>query len=143
VEEVKNEQREIPQIRKENFAKGTIKHYVNNVKILVKRGANILDPESVKMTIAKPNWSDIRKVKLYYSYDAFVRMLGKNWDMPKLRIQQKLGFCPTERSVNQAIAGFGKKVSTKIQLIAETGMRSGEADNLEWNQINVNSSTIQ
>ena len=129
-------------LTKENYAKLTIKRYVNDIKLLVKRGANILDCESVKMTIAKQNWNDNRKIKVYYVYNAFVRMLGKTWDMPRLRIEQKLGFCPTERTVQQAIAGFGKKVSIMIQLIAETGIRAGEANNLEWNQINFKTATI-
>ncbi len=129
-------------LKKENYAKLTIKRYVNDLKLLAKRGANLLDPESVKMTIANQNWCDNRKIKLYYVYDAFEKMRGKDWNMPRLRPQQKLGFCPTQRTVNQAIAGFGKKVSIKAQLIAETGMRSGEADNMEWSQINFETATI-
>jgi integrase len=129
-------------LKKENYAELTIRAYVNNVKILAKRGANILNPESIKTIIAKQKWSDVRKVRLYYAYDAFTQMLSISWVMPRIRVQQKIGFCPTERTVNQAIAGFGKKVSIKIQLIAETGMRSGEADSLRWDQINFKNATI-
>lgn len=38
--------------------------------------------------------------------------------------------------------GILKKVSLKIQLIAETGIRSGEADRLMWNQISFNTTAI-
>lgn len=62
--------------------------------------------------------------------------------MPRIRTQQKIGFCPTEKTVNQAIAGLGKKISIAIQLVKETGIRSGEADNMRWDQINFENGTI-
>jgi len=65
----------------------------------------------------------------YWVYDLFLKMLGHTWEMPRARWTQKLGFCPTEKTVNQAIARFGKKISIVIQLIKETGIRSGEGDN--------------
>lgn len=82
------------------------KHCVTDILLLVKRGADISNPESVKIIISKQKWSDTRRVKVYYAYDTFVRILGKIWDMPKIRVQKKLGFCPTEKTVNQAITGF-------------------------------------
>jgi len=129
-------------LKRENYAESTIGRYVKEIELLVKRGANILDPEDVKETIAKQEWCDNRRTQVYWVYDAFAKMLRIGWDLPKIRIQQKIGFCPTEKTVNQAIAGLGNKISIAIQLIKETGIRSGEADNLRWNQINFETGTI-
>jgi len=129
-------------LKKENYAESTIQRYVKEIKLLAKRGANLLDPESVKEVIARQKWVDNRRAQTYHVYNAFAKMLGKTWGMPRVRVQQKIGFCPTEKTVNQAIAGFGKKISIMVQLIKETGMRSGEADGLEWSQINFETSII-
>jgi len=129
-------------LKKENYSNSTIQRYVKEIKLLAKRGANLLDPESVKEIIARQKWVDNRRAQVYHVYNAFAKMLGKTWIMPRVRLRQKIGFCPTEKTVNQAIAGFGKKISIMIQLIKETGMRSGEADNLEWSQINFETDAI-
>jgi len=129
-------------MKKENYAESTIQRYVKEIERLAKRGANILDPESVKEVITKQEWCDNRKAQVYWVYDLFLRMLGKTWEMPRIRLQQKIGFCPTEKTLNQAIAGFGKKVSIMIQLIKEVGCRSSEADHMKWSQINFDTQKI-
>jgi len=62
-------------LKRENYAESTIGRYVKEIKLLIKRGANILDPEDVKETIAKQKWCDNRRAQVYYVYDAFVKML--------------------------------------------------------------------
>jgi len=59
-------------------------------------------------------------------------MSGSTWQPPKFMKVEKLPFIPTGEEVSQLIAGSSKKVSTFLQLLMETGMRSGEAWNLKW-----------
>jgi integrase/recombinase XerC len=60
-------------------------------------------------------------------------MFGKTWLMPKYTFHQKLPeFLPTEEEIDQLIAGTGRKVSTLLQLIKETGMRIGECLSITW-----------
>lgn len=129
-------------LKKNNYAESTIKQYVKEIMLLSKRGANLLNPESVKEVIAKQKWCDNRKVHVYWVYDGFLRMLGRSWKMPGIRIQHRMGFCPTEETLDQAIAGFGKRVSIMCQLIKETGCRGGEAQDMTWSQINFKTGTI-
>ena len=129
-------------LKRNNYAELTIKQYVKEIKLLSKRGANLLNPENVKKLIAKQKWCSNRKVHVYWVYDGFLRMLGRSWEMPRTRIQHRMGFCPTEETLNQAIAGLGKRVSIMCQLIKETGCRSGEAQSMKWSQINFKTSTI-
>lgn len=51
-------------------------------------------------------------------------------------MQERLPFCPHESTIDQIIAGAGKKISIAFQVIKETGCRAGGMDRLEWTQIN-------
>lgn len=119
-------------LMKNGYKPSTIKRYTHELELLAKRGANILEPESVKETIALHTWEDSRKLGICHVYNAFLNVIGETWVMPKYKPVQKHPFVPTESTLNQIIAGTGKKTSTYFQLLKETGMRSGEADHLKW-----------
>ena len=52
---------------------------------------------------------------------------------------RKLPFIPQESEVDQLIAGIiNKKICSFLQLLKETGVRPGEAWNLQWTDVNVN-----
>jgi len=53
-----------------------------------------------------------------------------------------LPFIPTEQEIDALIAGCGKKTGTFLQLLKETAMRSGEANKLEWTDIDTNNRII-
>jgi len=127
---------------KEGYAESTIISRTKIMKILAKRGANILDPESVKETIAQQKcWSEGRKSNAVDAYTSFLLMNGGKWEPPRYKRIQKLPFIPTEAEIDQLIAGCGPKTSTLLQLLKETGMRIGEAWRLKWTEIdNVNNS---
>jgi len=50
-------------------------------------------------------------------------------------VVRKIHFIPTEQEIDDLIAGCPRKVSTFLQLLKETGMRSGEAKGLQWTEI--------
>ncbi|MGD8545059.1 MAG: tyrosine-type recombinase/integrase, partial [Candidatus Bathyarchaeota archaeon] len=128
---------------KQGYAKSTITGRRKLLKILVKRGANLYDPESVKETIARQKWSAGRKVNAVDAYTCFLRMSGKNWDPPRYKRVRKLPFIPSENEVDQLIAGCGKKTATLLQLLKETGMRIGEAWKLHWPEIDFVNNTVR
>jgi integrase len=59
-------------------------------------------------------------------------MQGKKWNPPRCKVTRKIPFIPTEQELDSLIAGCGKKTATFLQLLKETGMRSGEANSLSW-----------
>jgi integrase len=121
---------------KQGYSKSTIEGRVKILKRLVKLGANLYDPESVKETISKQdNWSEGRKELAVEAYTSFLSMLGGKWEPPRYRRIQKLPFIPTEEELDQLIASCGKKTATFLQLLKETGMRAGEAWKLRWTDI--------
>jgi integrase len=129
---------------KEGYAESTIISRTKLLKILVKRGANLFDPESIKETIAKQkSWSDGRKANAVDAYTSFLIMTDGKWDPPRYKRIRKLPFIPTEAEVDQLIAGCGPKTATLLQLLKETGMRIGEAWRLKWTELDMVNNTVR
>jgi len=122
-------------LKKKGYREATILTNSRQLEVLAKRGANILDPESVKETIAKQPWAESRKAVVVAIYTLFLKMLGRKWDPPIYKPIRKIPFIPTEKEIDDLIAGCGLKLSAYLQLLKETGMRSGEADHLKWTDI--------
>lgn len=99
---------------------------------LVNRGANLIDPESVKHAIAIAEVSESFKALLITAYDGFAKQYGINWIRPDYKQKSPLPFCPHESEIDALINGAGKKLSTLLLTLKETAMRLGEAWQLEW-----------
>ena len=130
-------------LHKEGYAKSTIISKTKLLEILAKRGANLFNPESVKEVIAKQNWSAGRKENAVDAYTTFLQMLGMTWNPPRYRRVPKLPFIPLEKEIDDLIAGCSRKVAAFLQLLKETGMRAGEAWQLEWTDVDFVKRTIR
>ena len=122
---------------KQGLRPETIRGYRSCLNALIKRGANLLDPESVKEALAKEKrWSLNRRRNVINSYTKFLKFLGLSWDKPKCKVPKKLpSFIPKESEIDALIAGSNKKLACFIQIIKETAMRAGEAFRLKWTDI--------
>jgi integrase len=129
-------------LKKKGYRKSTIEAKVNRLERLVRLGANLFDPKSVKRIIANDQWKENYKSGLVSAYQAFVEMIDLDWKPPRYKPVQKLPFIPHEKEIDALIAGCGKKVATCLQLLKETGMRIGEAWNLEWTDIDEENCTV-
>lgn len=127
---------------KQGYAKSTIECRIKIMKRLIKLGACIYDPESIKEITARQPWSDGRKEIVVEAYTNFLIMVGGKWDPPRYHRIEKIPFIPTEQEIDQLIAGCGEKSSALLQSLKETGMRIGEAWNLKWTDIDFVNSTI-
>lgn len=131
-------------LKKQGYAESTIETRVRLLKIMAKRGADLLDPESVKGTIANQDvWCNKRKMNAVDAYTAFLKMRGGTWEPPRYKFASKLPFIPTEAELDSLIAGCGPKTSTFNQLLKETAMRAGEAHKLRWTDIDFERGTIR
>jgi integrase len=123
-------------LTKQGYAEETIRCNHTALKVLAQRGANLLDPESVKAVIANQKaWSGNRRRNVINAYNLFVKLNGLTWDKPKCKVTRAIPFIPTEQELDDLIAGCGKKTATFLQLLKETAMRSGEAKRLQWTDI--------
>jgi len=117
--------------------------YHHYLKRLVRLGANLLDPESVKQTIGKHKCKNGTKMLFVYAYDAFNRMLKVTWEPPKYKQEETLPFVPEESELDQLIAACrGKRMAAFLQCLKETYADPGEVLGLRWIDISDNIITI-
>lgn len=120
-------------MKKNGYSQETIRMNRTILKILAKRGAQLMDPESVKEVIANnQSWGENRKRNVINAYSLFLKLNRLHWEKPKVHVTQKFPFIPNEDEIDALIAGSGKKTATFLQLLKETAMRSGEAKRLQW-----------
>ena len=123
-------------MKKQGLKDVTIKPRISILRILLKSGVNLFNPESVKEGIAKQTtWCDGRKDNAVNTYNNFAIMHGLQWNPPKYKRIHKLPFIPNETEIDQLIAGCGQKTATFLQILKETGARCGEAWQLQWTDI--------
>jgi len=130
-------------MKKQGYAEDTIIGRTKLLTILVKRGANLFDPETVKDVIAKQNWSEGRKENAVDTYTLFLKTYGGKWKPPIYRRIRKLPFIPTEQEIDALIASCGSKTATFLQLLKETAARAGEAWSLKWTDLDLENRTIR
>jgi integrase len=131
-------------LKKQGYAESTVRMRTRVLKQLVREGANLLDPESVKKVIAShDNWTEGYKLTIVNAYDKFLEMQGLHWDPPCYNRVIELPFIPLERELDDLIAGCGKKVAASLQLMKETAMRIGEVWQLKWTDIDQEKRTIK
>jgi integrase len=121
-------------MRKEGYRESTIQSTIQALKAVARR-ANLLDPESTKTYLASAKVSENRKCKLADDLARFYHYMQIRFEKPRYRRIDKIPFIPSQLEVDQLIAGVGKKMSTFLRLLSETGMRVGEAWNLKWTDI--------
>ncbi len=130
-------------LKKNGRSEATIDSRMKLLKTLVKRGANLYDPESVKDVIAKQStWGNGRKNNAVDAYSAYLKMMSGKWDPPAYKTIRKLPFIPKETEIDQLIAGCSQRMATFLQILKETGARCGEIWWLKWEDIDFESKVV-
>ncbi len=121
----------------QRYKPASIRLSYSALNVLTKRGANLLDPESVKKVISQQTWSGNRVRNVCVAYSGFLKYIGLTWEQPFYRITRKLPFIPTEQEIDDLIAGSPNVLATFLQLLKETAMRRGEALMVPWTDIDL------
>ena len=120
-------------LNKENRSKRTIFSYKQYLELLMKYGADLENPESVKETVAKQEtWSENTRRMASVVYKGFANFAGIPFKCPKFNVNRKLPFIPLEAEIDALIAGSSKRLAALLQLLKEVPIRIGEALRLEW-----------
>ncbi len=90
---------------------------------------------AAKISVAES--SSIRLSRFSKLIESMLKMQGKKWAPPIYRRVRQLPFIPNEGELDQLIAGCSRRMATFLQLLKETGMRSGEACQLKWSDIDL------
>ena len=137
----------------------TVKNRISVLELLRQRGANLLDPLTVFKTLdqakklnlktrelAQDDWSDGTKYQAADAYVQFCQILKiqipEEVNFRKFKPNQELPHIPLESEVNQLIAGCSRRIATFLQLLRETGARSGEAWSLKWLDVEMQSGIV-
>jgi integrase len=125
------------------YSPQTIKRRYDALTGLVKLGANLDNPDSVKETIAKQQrWKASQKQVVVFAYDLYIKQYNITWQRPKYNAVRELPFIPQEREVDDLIAGVNKEISLLLLIAKETGARAGEVYGLLWTDIDFESRTL-
>jgi integrase len=123
--------------RKEN----TITDNIDRFSQIAKHIQDINDPEQFKDALSRIQWCDKTKQSTASSYTVYLRTLGKTWTPPHYIIQEKIYFIPTEQEID-ALINSSRALAPLLQTLKETGMRIGEAYQVEWKDIDTEHKTI-
>jgi len=109
-----------------------------------KKGVNLIDPEAVKLFIAKcESWSNGHKQIAVHAYYGFAEMLSIKWHPPYYHNNKTLPFVPTEKEVDALISGTSKKISVSLLALKETGFRIGELWRCKWTDLDEENNTLK
>jgi integrase len=130
-------------MQKQGYRESTIQNRIARLETLVRRGANLLEPESVKKTIAlQKTWDDGTKANVVDAYTCFLEKEGLTWIPPRYTRLEKIPFIPSEAELNMLIGACGKVLSTFLQGLKETGADPGELAAITSKDINKEARTI-
>jgi integrase len=130
-------------MQKQGRAESTIEGKVKMLKRLSKLGAELYDPESVKLIISQQPWVNGRKELACDAYSTYLHMTGGKWERPTYERIDKDPYIPQPTEVKQLIAGCSQRMGCFLQTIEETAMRPGELWIIPWKDYDQPTRTIR
>ena len=129
-------------LKKRGLADKTIALRTYRLNMLVKKGADLNNPDTVETILATETVTPANKREYVASYRAFTKTFNIPWTPIKVNYEPKQVFIPLESEIDALIAGCGKRTATFLQVLKDTGARSGEAVKLQWTDVNTENNTI-
>ena len=129
-------------MKKRGLAESTIKNRIQALSRLTGKGADLMNPDSVETVFATEEWTPSNKKEHVRCYSAFCRAFSIEWEPIKVNYEPKQPFIPLETEIDQLIAGCGKRTGTYLQVLKDTGARTGEVSKLKWTDVNSVNNTI-
>jgi integrase len=123
-------------LQKNGRAKSTIHTVIDILKRLSKI-CDIQNPDELKTTLAKLNWSNNTKRNIVIILTGYLKFVGKEWTPPRYKPTNKLPFIPTEQEIDSLISASRPIIATLLQFLKETGVRIGEALRVKWLDIDL------
>jgi len=129
-------------LKKRGLAEVTIAHRTRLLEQLLRKGAILSDPDSVETVLATEELTPAKKSLLVAAYASFTKTMGISWAPIRTKYQPKQPFIPLESELDQLIASCRRKTATFLQVLKDTGARSGEVCKLKWTDVNEKANTI-
>jgi integrase len=130
-------------MQKQGYKESTIRTRITRLEMLVRRGAKLYDPESIKETIAlQKTWSDGTKANVVDAYTCFLEKESLTWKPPRYTRIETIPFIPSEAELNMLIGSCSKVLGTFLHGLKETGADPGELAAVTSKDINKEARTI-
>ena len=129
-------------LKNEGRRDSTIEAKDFQLRRLVQLGADLSAPETIKHVIANLERSESYKLLLCIAYEGFAFKNGLSWTRPQYKQCDRLPFVPHESEIDALICGCNRKTATFLRLLKETAMRSGEAWQVEWKDLDAQNHSV-
>ena len=129
-------------MKKRGQAESTIKNRTYRLSVLVRKGCDLMNPDSFETVLATEPWTPANKRFFVNAYISFTKAFNIPWIPIRIRCERKEVFIPLEKELDTLISGCGRKTATFLQVLKTTGARLGEAAKLKWIDINTVNNTI-
>ena len=96
-------------MQKRGLSEATIQTRIYRLNVLVQKGANLEDHETIETILAVSEWGKANKKIFANCYKAYTLYKNIEWQPPKITVPNKEPFLPLEEEVQQLVAGAGKK----------------------------------
>jgi integrase len=122
-------------MKKRGLAEETIKQRIYRLNVLIRKGADLQNPDTVETILATEPWTPANKRFFVMAYVSFTKTYSIPWVPIRVRCESKQPFIPLESEIDQLIAGSGKRTATFLQVLKDTGARCGEIKCLRWTDV--------
>jgi len=129
-------------MKKRGQAESTIKTRTYRLSVLIRKGCDLMNPDSFETVLATEPWTPANKRFFVSAYISFTKAFNIPWIPIRIRCERKEVFIPLEKELDALISGCGRKTATFLQVLKTTGARLGEAAKLKWIDINTVNNTI-
>lgn len=120
-------------LQDEGIKQVSINTYVNVLLSLVKHGAVLNEPETIRRVLGQQTqWKDSYRHMIADVYSKYVNFQGLKWRKPRYQDTNELIFIPSERELILAVNCGSKGNRVFAQFIYEVGCRLNEAEALKW-----------
>jgi len=123
-------------MKREGYSESSIKNVRKIIIKLANRLGTLLDGEAVKDFVSRMDARGGTKKLNLLAYRLYAKWKGFDFELPRVAdVEPQLPFVPTEAEIDSLIAGSGRKLTSILQLLKETGCRIGEAQRAEWTDL--------
>jgi integrase len=127
---------------KNNGKADTTIKFVDKALTYISQNANLNNPEEVKEFIANKTVTNGTKKYYCIAYNRYCQHYGIQWQMPKYKVKARNRRIPTTKQLEMLIARASPRLSLKLRLSKETGLRPIELCNLKVKDIDTDQRLI-
>jgi len=124
-------------LSKKSIKHSTIARRIRALKSIMKHGIDLNNADAVVTFLNMCNWTNGSKDIAIHSYKDYLRMIGIDVELPRIRIEDKLPFVPLESEIDSIISSVRAKVSVFLRILKETACRPIEGWRIKWLDIEI------